>query len=51
LTEAIFSVHVVWLELNCVPDDMINVFWLGGEDAGIMELDAMSQVKVVICHD
>jgi hypothetical protein len=38
------------LELDCLPDDTINVFGLGGEDAGIMEQDAMSQVKVVRCH-
>jgi hypothetical protein len=39
------------LVLDFLPDDTVNIFGLGGEDASIMEQDAMPQVKVVRCHD
>jgi hypothetical protein len=31
------------LNLNCLPDDRLHLFEFGGEDSGIMKLNAMSK--------
>jgi hypothetical protein len=33
---------------SCLPDDAVHMSGFGGDDAGVMELDAMSQVDTVI---
>jgi hypothetical protein len=38
------------LNLNGLPNDVIHVLGLGGEDEGIVKLIAVSQVDAVFSH-
>jgi hypothetical protein len=51
--EAIFVVYVVGMKsnLNRFADDMVHVPELGGEDAGDLELCAMSRTAAVLRRD
>jgi hypothetical protein len=50
--EAIFPVHIsgIGLNLSCLLDDTIHVPVFGGEDAGVVELDAGPQADTVLHH-
>jgi hypothetical protein len=51
-TKPHLSVHVVVMELNLngLPNDVIHVLGLGGEDGGIVYLNVVSQVDAVFSH-
>jgi hypothetical protein len=38
------------LNLNHFPDDTIYILGFGGEDAGVMELDEVSQDVALLLH-
>jgi hypothetical protein len=38
------------LNLNGFPDDAIHISGLGGEDGGIVKLNAVSQVDAMFSH-
>jgi hypothetical protein len=38
------------LNLNGLPNDAIHVSGLGGEDGGIVQLNAVSEVDAVFSH-
>jgi hypothetical protein len=42
--------YIIGIELHWLPDDMVHVTGFGGEDAGVMKLDAVSQDDTVLCH-
>jgi hypothetical protein len=50
--EAILSVHVVrvQLDLDGLPDHPVHESGIGGERAGVLELDSMYQVDTVFGH-
>jgi hypothetical protein len=40
----------VELNLSCIPDDAVHVSGLGGEDGGVLLLDAVPQVYTMLRH-
>jgi hypothetical protein len=36
------------LNLKCLPDDMVHVPGITGEDTGVLELDEVSQIDDVL---
>jgi hypothetical protein len=38
------------LNLNRLPDDVIQVSGFGGEDGSVVYLNAVPQVDTVLCH-
>jgi hypothetical protein len=40
-------VHIIGMELHCLPDDTIHTSGFGEENAGVTELDASSQADVL----
>jgi hypothetical protein len=50
--KAIFLVHVVWVQLNLdgLPNHLVHVSHLSGQDGGILQLNAVAQVDAVFGH-
>jgi hypothetical protein len=50
--EVILFVHVIWmqLDLNGLPHHLVHVSVFGGQRAGVLEMDAMTQADAVFGH-
>jgi hypothetical protein len=42
--------YITGLEFHCLPDGMIHISRFGGENDGVMELDAVSQDDDVLYY-